>query len=65
MWLKGLNALRRAAPHDLELYGVGIRFPNAQDWPGEGPYGYRRAAMTTANCIQLIRSAEEPLGSRG
>ena len=32
-----------------ELYGVEIRFPNGKDWLGEGPYGYRREAMTISN----------------
>ena len=32
-----------------ELHGVEIRFPNGKDWPGEGPYGYRRAAMTISD----------------
>ncbi len=29
-----------------ELEGVQVHFPNGQDWDGEGPYGYRRPAMT-------------------
>lgn len=29
-----------------ELMGVEVRFPNGKDWPGEGEFGYRRAAMT-------------------
>jgi hypothetical protein len=32
-----------------ELHGVEIRFPNGKDWPGEGAYGYRRAAMTISD----------------
>jgi hypothetical protein len=29
-----------------ELNGVEVRYPNGKDWPGEGPYRYRRAALT-------------------
>lgn len=29
-----------------ELKGVEVRFPNGKDWPGEGPFGYRRTALT-------------------
>lgn len=32
-----------------ELIGVEVRFPNGKDWPGEGPYGYRRTAMTISD----------------
>jgi hypothetical protein len=40
--LIGVN-MRLFDPNDL--HGVEIRFPNGKDWPGEGPYEYRRAAM--------------------
>jgi hypothetical protein len=39
----GVN-MRLFEPEDLD--GVEVRFPNGRDWPGEGPYGYRRAAIT-------------------
>lgn len=29
-----------------ELQGVEVRFPNGKDWVGEGPFGYRRPALT-------------------
>jgi hypothetical protein len=29
-----------------ELEGVEVRFPDGRNWPGEGPFGYRRAAAT-------------------
>jgi len=29
-----------------ELDGVEVRFPNGREWPGEGPYNYRRAPLT-------------------
>jgi hypothetical protein len=29
-----------------ELDGVELRFPNGRDWAGEGPYDFRRPAMT-------------------
>lgn len=29
-----------------ELSGVEIRFPNGKYWPGDGPFEYRREAMT-------------------
>ena len=32
-----------------ELNGVELRFPNGKDWPGEGPFGYRREAMTISD----------------
>lgn len=32
-----------------ELNGVEVRFPNGKDWFGEGPYGYRRTAMTISD----------------
>ncbi len=32
-----------------ELKGVEVRFPNGKDWSGEGPYGFRRAAMTISD----------------
>lgn len=30
----------------IELKGVEIRFPDGKEWSGEGPFGYRREAMT-------------------
>jgi hypothetical protein len=44
--LVGVN-MRLFDPDELE--GVEIRFPNGKDWPGEGPYEYRRAAMTVSD----------------
>lgn len=32
-----------------ELKGVEVRFPNGKDWPGQGDFGYRRAAMTISD----------------
>jgi hypothetical protein len=32
-----------------ELKGVEVRFPNGKDWAGEGPFGYRRDAMTISD----------------
>ena len=32
-----------------ELNGVEVRFPNGKDWPGEGPYEFRRAALTISD----------------
>ena len=32
-----------------ELRGVEVRFPNGKDWAGEGPFGYRRAALTLSD----------------
>ncbi len=34
-----------------ELNGVEVRYPNGKDWPGEGPYGYRRAAMIISDSV--------------
>ena len=40
------TVLRRVAQQVSRLdQGVEIRLPNGKDWPGEGPYVYRRAAM--------------------
>ena len=30
----------------VTLEGVELRFPNGRDWPGQGPFGYRRPSMT-------------------
>jgi hypothetical protein len=35
-----------------ELKGVEVRFPNGRDWPGEGPFGYRRTAMTISDRLR-------------
>lgn len=35
-----------------ELAGVEVRFPNGRDWPGEGPYDYRRPAITLGDGAQ-------------
>lgn len=35
-----------------ELMGVEVRFPNGKDWPGEGPFGYRRPAMTISDSMR-------------
>src|SRR5689334_10797585 len=32
-----------------ELKGVEVRFPNGKDWAGDGPFGYRRDAMTISD----------------
>ena len=34
-------------PDDLK--GVEVRFPNGKDWSGEGPFGYRRDALTISD----------------
>ena len=39
----GVN-MRLFDPDDLE--GVEVRFPDGKDWSGEGPFGYRRKALT-------------------
>ncbi len=39
----GVN-MRLFDPDELE--GVEVRFPNGKDWVGEGPFGYRRTALT-------------------
>jgi hypothetical protein len=44
--LVGAN-MRLFDPDDLK--GVEVRFPNGKDWTGEGPFGYRRAAMTISD----------------
>lgn len=41
--LVGVN-MRLFDPDDLQ--GVEVRFPNGKDWAGEGPFEYRRAALT-------------------
>ena len=41
--LAGVN-MRLFNPGELD--GVEVRFPNGKDWSGEGPFGYRREAMT-------------------
>ena len=32
-----------------ELKGVEVRFPNGKDWAGDGPFGYRRAALNISD----------------
>ena len=44
--LVGVN-MRLFDPNELQ--GVEIRYPNGRDWPGEGPYGYRRVAMKVSD----------------
>ena len=39
----GVN-MRIFDPYELD--GVEVRFPNGRDWPGEGPFDYRRSSMT-------------------
>lgn len=39
----GVN-MRLFDPADLT--GVEVRYPNGRDWTGEGPFGYRREALT-------------------
>lgn len=29
-----------------ELAGIDVHYPNGKDWSGEGPFGFRREAMT-------------------
>ena len=41
--LVGVN-MRLFDPDELE--GVEVRFPNGKDWPGEGPFEYRRESLT-------------------
>lgn len=35
---------------DADLNGVELRFPDGQAWRGEGPYGYRKAAVVLGEC---------------
>ncbi|MEO1188881.1 MAG: aldehyde-activating protein [Pseudomonadota bacterium] len=44
--LMGVN-MRIFNPDDLQ--GVEVRFPNGDDWSGEGPFEYRRKAMTISD----------------
>ncbi len=34
-----------------ELVGIEVRFPNGRDWAGEGPFEYRRNAMTISDSL--------------
>lgn len=36
-------------PDDLK--GVEVRFPDGKAWAGEGPFTYRRAAMTISDAL--------------
>ncbi len=42
----GVN-MRLFDPDELE--GVEVRFPNGKEWTGEGPFGYRRPALTISD----------------
>ncbi|MEM5517751.1 hypothetical protein WNY37_12400 [Henriciella sp. AS95] len=44
--LLGVNMKLFAA---ADLTGVEVRYPNGKDWSGEGPFGYRRDAMTISD----------------
>ena len=44
----GVN-MRLFDPEDLK--GVEVRFPNGKDWVGDGPFEYRRAAMTISDTL--------------
>ncbi len=36
-----------------DLYGVEVRFPDGENWPGEGEYGYRRPAFVIGKVLPL------------